>query len=196
MKSHCLWTAFRAVVTEAPAAYPNSWQFFASVWHHVPWGCRESQSLGSLGVSGVSGVLGVSESQNHELYYSQDSFVNSFQQLSLLVQPRLAFKTISSETVNASCWMIQKVGDTKKYNVFKYLKPRMLFILHKSVSTLQPDIIIYILLCLVNSLFNRTKVSLGSVLWVPVSLFKYIPPRAFWNFVDEDTNSIRLMVLI
>ena len=113
--------------------------FFASVWHHVPWGSQESQSLGSLGVSGVS------ESQNHELYYSRDSFVNSFQQLSLLVQPRPAFKTISSETVNASCWMIQKVGDTKKYNVFKYLKPRMLFILHKSVSTLQPDIIIYVL---------------------------------------------------
>ena len=131
------WNFFSSHKMILPA-YPNSWQFFASVF---------LKGVGSLGVSEVS------ESQNHELYYSRDSFVNSFQQLSLLVQPRPAFKTISSETVNASCWMIQKVGDTKKNNVFKYLKPRMLFILHKSVSTLQPDIIIYVLLCIVNSPF-------------------------------------------
>ena len=138
---HCLWTAFRVVATPVFAAYPNIGSFLPVCDIMFPEG------VGSLR------VLGVSESQNHELYYSRDSFVNSFQQLSLLVQPRPAFKTISSETVNASCWMIQKVGDTKKYNVFKYLKPRMLFILHKSVSTLQPDIIIYVLLCIVNSPF-------------------------------------------
>ena len=52
------WNFFSSHKMILPA-YPNSWQFFASVF---------LKGVGSLGVSEVS------ESQNHELYYSQRFF--------------------------------------------------------------------------------------------------------------------------
>ena len=47
--------------------------------------------------------------------------------------------------------------------------------------------------------FYRTQVSLGSGLWVPVSLSIYVRTAVLWNFADvtladDDTNSILLMV--